>query len=272
MGRPLDGQLPPLLQEFFNLSTSCCQQLAALGLEDFIQEKPSSALIAQKRLEMMADKAQITEMLTEALYTFLRPLSEKLKALPTGPEAFNGNRQVIENILKKFDHAVTFPAAFTLHEALIFMEEVVDKALLTEFSQLYSFCRGQIIELGLKEYLHEGPVEVTRTVTPIAADPKKALIDIKQFTNELKFFRLMIAQKDADLDAWLKENNPKFDYPLLWGKKRISNISGYRDSVSPDLRSAWVTCCQTCLEKVKVDLVNIPEDASPELRAFLNSK
>ncbi len=120
-------------------------------------------------------------------------------------------------------------------------------------------------------------LDLAQTAKPAAASaPKKAMSDSERFKNELAFFRTMFKQDDKTVEQWLKDNSPKSDYPLLWAKKRMSQLSHFRDTVNMDLRREWRVCAETCLENIEgpalrhhMDIANIPADASAELRAFL---
>jgi len=260
--------LPPFFRECLDLFNSSCQKLVDLGLEHWTHEDPSPALIAQQQQEVMPYKAGLERKLEEMLSHFFRPLNDALKALPVD-QTHAAHRQAIEKTLKSLDHKVYFPRACMVKGELVILEGVLDNV--NEFRELYYFCCQRLVELDLDEYLHEGPpVEIIQSAKPAAA-PKKALSDTERFTRELEFFRLMIKQDDKTIAQWLKDNNPKYDYPLLWGKKRFKLLSRFR-SVNDDLLRAWRTCCDTCLERVSVDLEKIPEDASLELRAFLERK
>jgi hypothetical protein len=125
--------------------------------------------------------------------------------------------------------------------------------------------------LGLNKYLGEVPFNLTETAQNATSStvPKKSLSDTERFEREMTFFRGMIRQDDKAVLQWLKDNSPESDYPLLWAKKRMSQLSRFRGTVQMDLRREWKMCADTCLERVSVDLGQIPADASPELKAFL---
>ncbi len=261
--------LPPFFRECLDLFNSSCQKLVDLGLEHWTHEDPSPALIAQQQQEVMPYKAGLERKLEEMLSHFFRPLNDALKALPVD-QTHAAHRQAIEKTLKSLDHKVYFPHACMVKGELVILEGVLDNV--NEFRELYYFCCQRLVELDLDEYLHEKtPVETLQSAKPAA--PKKALSNTERLTKELEFFRLMIKQDDKTVAQWVKDNSPAYDYPLLWGKKRVELklLSRFKD-VQENLRRDWRHCYDTCLDRASVDTKKIPEDASPELQAFLEGK
>ena len=127
----------------------------------------------------------------------------------------------------------------------------------------------------LSKYVFEVPqiLNSADKTDDIVITTKKALSDTERLRNEVAFFKAMSVQEDSALDQWLKDTSPNFDYPLLWANKRFSQISRYRDTVDMNLRLDWNMCADTCLERIKHAGLNhhldIPENASPELLAFI---
>jgi hypothetical protein len=226
-------------------------------------------------------KENFQDMLSKSL-SVLRPLSTELKKLTLAPEARDANRRAIESWITSCKAAGTyfppFAAGQDLCQYLPAFDGILDGGQLRELNVLLPFCREQLLDLGLKTYVEEIPslAQISTTAAPAAAAavaPKKALSDKERFKMELAFFREMIKIDDKAVDQWLKDNSPKLDYPLLWAKKRMSQLSQFRDTVDMDLRRDWRMCAETCLERVPnsahVDIRQIPADASPELRTFL---
>ncbi len=271
----------PELKQIFD---DCCRRLIILGLQRYVDEAPPPQKITAFKSSALKQKEPLQRALVCCL-AVLRPLSAELKRLPVGAEARNSNRQAIKlwffDVKARGNYYPPFSASIELYNYRAALEGVLDGAMLQELSVLHPFCRDQLVLLGLDEFLDERPdMSSPETAKPAAAPaaapaPKRELSNSERFTRELAFFREMIKIDDKAVDQWLKDNSPKLDYPLLWAKKRMSQFSSFRDSVSLDLRSNWRTFAETSLEKVPntahVDLGQIPDDASPELLAFLRT-
>ncbi len=263
------------------LYESCCERLTALGLQRYIDAIPKQVLDEVRQLAL-SQKGAYQDQLSKSV-SFLRPLSVELKKLNLIPAALEANRQTIESWITSCKADGTYYPAFIasadMCRCMPVFEGILDGEQLQELNVLYPSCRDQLLALGLKEYLTEMPAHTyttTASTTAAVSAPKKAVLDTERFKKEIAFFREMLQQKDEALDEWLKENSPKSDYPLLWAKKRMPQLSHFRDTVDIDLRSDWRMCSEACLEKIEgpklshhMDIANIPADASAELRAYL---
>jgi hypothetical protein len=280
------ARAPHIYHALKALFENCSKELVALGLQQYIEEGPSPTYLTQEKKYLISQKEMLERTLTNCL-SFFKNLDAVFQTLlPTTPEDLGSTRQKIEDwyekMMAKQEYGFPFFFARQMLDDLIFYEGILDQTSLNEMSVLYPRCRDRLIALGLEKYTNENPLEAFSNITPAAvrtpaAAPKKGMSDTQRFENEIKFFRLLIVQDDKTVDQWLKDNSPKFDYPLLWGKKRFSILSSYRDSVNIEIRRNWRTCCETCLEKINtavlrhhLDIEQIPADASPELRVFLS--
>ncbi len=272
---------PPFVVESNNLYENCCQQLIKLGLQEFLDESPSPALIAQYRAKVSRELEEHQRGLRSTL-DILRPLCIALKELPANTQALESNRHRIEDWFDvyraKKNYTLPFMCAKELFEFQAAVKGLLDPSEMQELIEIYPFCRDQLLALGLGKYLDEIPqMESPEMERPAAAAPKKTLTDTERFEKELKFFLLMLKQTDKDLDQWLKDNSPAYDYPLLWANKRMPKRKDYSDKVSSAIRQQWTVCGDACIEKAKNTplfrhyLERVPEDASPELLAFLKT-
>ncbi|HEY5236365.1 MAG TPA: hypothetical protein VIJ14_09325 [Rhabdochlamydiaceae bacterium] len=273
---------PPDEQELKQLFNDCCLRLITLGLQRYVDEAPPPQKATAFRQDAIRHKADVQKALLGCL-SVLRPLSAELKRLPVGAQARNSNREAIDrwfvDVKARGTDLSPFVASTEMYHYHAALEGVLDGAMLQELSVLYPFCRDQLVLLGLNKYLEElSPLGSPQMAKPAAAAasfaPKKALSETERFTRELAFFREMIKIDDKAVNQWLKDNSSKLDYPLLWAKKRMSQLSHFRDTVEMDLRREWRFCAETCLERVdnstlRYHLEQIPADASPELKAFL---
>jgi hypothetical protein len=282
-------ELPKIIGDWKTLFETCCEKLKALRLEKYIHECPSPAAKAQMKQKCESQKDTLNEMLPQYIFVF-KLLAEALRQLPSTPEDRESNRRAIENwftdFKSKYNYCYPFFSSPGLHGQLMILEGIIDQKILNEFAELYPFCRDQLTALGLEKYLTELPGDVMTCPhgypcpSPAAAQPspaaaRKELSISQQIEKENQFFLLMLQQDE--IETWLKKNSPKHDYPLLWGKKRVSRRGDFRE-VNVDLRSSWRDRFETCLEKLVtpelcqyVNLEQIPADASPELRAFLRA-
>ncbi len=259
-----------------SLFESCCQRLSALGLQRYVDETfPKEAMDSLRQMAVFQKDHMQLEM--SMSLDFLRPLSIELKKLNFTPEEYEDNRRVIEEWMttckKTESYYAPFVTGLDLCEYREAFEEVLDKALLDELNQLLPFCRDRLLKLGLNTYVFEMPQVQGSTDDMIFITPKKTVSDTERFKNEHAFFKAMIQQEDDALDQWLKDTSPNFDYPLLWANKRLVQLSRFRNTVDMDLRQDWSMCADVCLERVKNNAalkhhLEIPEDASPELKAF----
>ncbi len=264
---PEDQDTPPFYVEFITLYRSCCTKLASLGLPEYANECISPAALVQAKKEVMPVKEMMEKAFNDSLFV-IRPLAEKLRTLPK--ESKEADQKEIEKWFKDFKskHSYSYPFinAQGIYEKLEIVDGIFDKASLEDFKSLYPFCRDQLIFLNLEKFLTELPQDMAPLTT---AD---------RFISETEFFRLAI-KEDKNLKQWLEKHSAKFDYPLLWGQKRFSQLSRYRETVGFEERRAWKDCFETCVEKLEtpelkrfIDVTHIPADASPELRAFLSEQ
>jgi hypothetical protein len=276
-------ELPKIIGDWKTLFDTCCEKLKALRLQEYIQERPSPAAIAQMKQKCESQKDTLKEMLPQYIFVF-KLLAEALRHLPSTSQDRESNRRAIENwftdFKSKYNYCYPFFSSPALHGQLMILEGIIDQKILNEFAQLYPFCRDQLTALGLQKYLTEIPEIEEATCPhghpcPSPAAAKKELSISQQIEKENQFFLLMLQQDE--IETWLKKNSPKHDYPLLWGKKRVSRRGDFRE-VNVDLRSSWRDRFETCLEKLVtpelcqyVNLEQIPADASTELRTFLRT-
>lgn len=268
-----------MLKVFYD---GCCRRLTALGLQRYVNEAAPKQSMDKLRKEAVREKDSFQLALSKSL-SVLRPLSAELKKLTLVPAALDANRQTIEGWITRCKAAGTYYPPFIVCQDLCqyrpAFEGILDGEQLRELDILMPFCREQLIALGLNAYLQEISLLVGSTAKPAATAapaPKRVLSNKERFEKELAFFRVMIRQDDKAVDRWLKDNSLESDYPLLWAKKRMSQLSQFRDTVDIDLRRDWRMCAETCLEKVEgpalhshANLGQIPENASPELKAFI---
>lgn len=220
---------------FKSLSESCCERLTNLGLQMYVDAAPD--IIRQKAV---GKKETLQLQLSNSL-SVLKPLTEELKKLNLVPEECAANRQVIEqwitNRKKAGSYYPPFVTGFDIPQLGYAFEGLLDEALLDEFKVLLPFCQDRLLELGLDTYILE--------------IPKKALSDTERFRKEIEFFKAMTLQKDEALDQWLTENSPKFDYPLLWARKRTVLWSHYENSIDLDLQVDWTQGSSKCMERLR---------------------
>jgi|GEM_PF-1537476 len=262
-------QIAPLVKTY----TSCCERLTTLGLQRYyVNEGPSTQDLEEYK-EVRAYAASCLSTLSS--------LSKELKTLEDSPDAKDTNRKTIEDWIAHAKASKEYNSPFSFCSqvcALPYLfEEILEEEQLKEINELYPLCRDQLTALGLNKYLEEfPPIPKMITSSTTAAAPIRALSDPERFKQELSFFREMIKQEDKHLTTWLKENSPKFDYPLLWAKKRWPQRSHFRE-VDMEIRRNWSTCADACFEKLEetdlesyADITQIPTDASPELQEFLS--
>jgi hypothetical protein len=96
-----------------------------------------------------------------------------------------------------------------------FIGDAFGEAQLQELEKLHGYCQDRLRALKLDAYLKEAPGK--------PSVEKRKLTFPERFTNENEFFKQLLLQ-DANTLAWLTENSPLHDYPLLWGKKRLSRL------------------------------------------------
>jgi hypothetical protein len=150
-------ELFPTFKQLFN---DCCRRLITLGLQRYIDETPPPEIIADLKSQALQEQEDLQKIVFNFL-TILRPLSQELKRLPVDAEALNSNRETINRwfLDRKFEgnYSSIFTASSDLYRHRALFEEVLDSGLLQEFSSLHSFCRDQLMLLGLNNYLEEMP-------------------------------------------------------------------------------------------------------------------
>ncbi|HEX2579657.1 MAG TPA: hypothetical protein VHK67_04555, partial [Rhabdochlamydiaceae bacterium] len=259
----------PLLLKTYN---DCCDRLTALGLQSYLNEGPSKQYLEETKQLILQNKPLIRSSLSICL-PILKSLSEVLKKLNFAPETAEASRKIVEDWIARAKdsggYEPPFPFCAQILENPSFYEGVFDASPLAEMNVLYPFCRDKLTTLGLSKYLEETPQIFGKT------DLDRRMTDLDRFKRELAFFQKMIVQED--LAKWLEKNSPEADYPLLWAKKRMPQISRFRDTVDMETRRDWRMCAEACLEKVQgtalashADIGQIPADASLELKVFLS--
>jgi hypothetical protein len=259
----------PLLLKTYN---DCCDRLTALGLQSYLNEGPSKQYLEETKQLILQNKPLIQSSLSICL-PILKSLSEVLKKLNFAPETAEASRKIVEDWIARAKdsggYEPPFPFCAQILENPSFYEGVFDASPLAEMNVLYPFCRDKLTTLGLSKYLEETPQIFGKT------DLDRRMTDLDRFKRELAFFQKMIVQED--LAKWLEKNSPEADYPLLWAKKRMPQISRFRDTVDMETRRDWRMCAEACLEKVQgtalashADIGQIPADASLELKVFLS--
>ncbi len=142
------------------LSEICCKRLSTLGLQKYVDEAPPKQAMDILRQMAVQQKENLQHEVSMSL-SFLRPLSIELKKLNFTSEECSANRQVIEDWMTRCKQTESYYAPFVigldLCEYREAFEEVLDKELLDELTQLLPFCREKLLKLGLSTYVFEMP-------------------------------------------------------------------------------------------------------------------
>jgi hypothetical protein len=195
-----------------------------------------------------------------------------LKQLPT--QSKEAQCQAIEAWFAQFKtRHLLYNNPFHYAPSLIFIIEFLTDILnyddRKDLVLMHEYCLKKLRELKLSKYLEERPADLT---------PEQRTLR-NQMINEIWFFRALCDQAPIEvLVAWLQENSPKADYPLLWGQQRLLHLERYSDGIDPIILKAWkhdFTECQIRLAanhlQSHLHIDEIPAYASPELRSFLVS-
>jgi hypothetical protein len=206
-----------------SLYESCSKRLMNLGLQKYVDEIPSAEFLVKCRQNAMRQKEIFQLVLSKSL-SVLRPLSTEIKKLNFVPEKYDTNREVINKWIISYKKLGYFPSFTTdLDLFRTIFGEVLDKALLDEFTLLLSFCRERLLKLGLNAYVEEIPTQessqkttaMRRSFANSAAEQEPITISTGEIEVSLLFFQKLdpvLQQHSANVavvEKWLNDTVPK---------------------------------------------------------------